>query len=174
MSCSSTVIRIPDLLRRATDNQRNPSLVYIFDRSDSSGKNVFLGGVEITPSDDAEQEADLVFVAEEELEDVRGDSKLYQEFDLQVANKVWTIAVLSLDGTFEPDHVFVVVGGLIIFVATIGLAWWVHQNTNRVAKMNRLKAEAESEKAALILESARKAADAERELNDFIAHEVSR
>ena len=130
---------------------------------------MFLGGVEITP---AAKSTNLVFVAEKELEEVRGSSKLYQEVDVQIANKEWTISVLALPGTYKPDFVFVLVGGFIILLATIGLAWWVYQNTNRVAKMNRLKAEAEAEKAALILESARKAADAERELNDFIAHEV--
>lgn len=169
---ASIVIRIPDLLRRATDNQGHPALVYIFDKSDSSGSPLFLGGVEITPSDDAEKDANLEFVDEQELEEVRGASKLYQEIDVQIANKVWTISILSMDGTFEPDYVFVIVGGIIILLASIGLAWWVHQNTNRVAKINRLKAEAEAERASLILESARKAADAERELNDFIAHEV--
>jgi signal transduction histidine kinase len=167
------VIRIPDLLRRATDNQGNPALVYIFDKSDSKGSPLFLGGVEITPAAAKEKGADLVFVAEQELEDVRGASKLYQEMDVQIANKVWTISVLSLAGTYEPDYVFVVVGGVIILLASVGLAWWVHQNTNRVAKINRLKAEADAERASLILESARKAADAERELNDFIAHEVN-
>lgn len=168
---ASIVIRIPDLLRRATDNQRNPSIVYIFDKSDSSGIPLFLGGVKITPADNENQEADLEFVAEKLLEQVQG-GRLYREIDVQIANKVWTVSVDAIDGTYEPDYIFVVVGGVIILLATMGLAWWVHENTNRVAKINRLKAEAEAEKASLILESARKAADAERELNDFIAHEV--
>ncbi|CAB9514998.1 respiration control sensor protein ArcB [Seminavis robusta] len=174
---ASIVIRIPDLLRRATDNQQHPSLVYVFDKSDSSGIPLFLGGVKITTDgDDTEEGEDssttLEFVQEKELEEVQGSSHIYQEYDIEVANKLWTVSVLALDGTFKPDIVFVIVGGVFFFVATMGLAYWVHQNTHRVAKINRLKAEAEAEKAALIIESARKAAEAERELNDFIAHEV--
>jgi hypothetical protein len=163
-------------LRRATQNQQRSSLVYLFDRSDSSGKPIFLGGVKITNLKKG-QEANttqLEFLEEMELEEVRGNAtRYYQEMDVEVANKVWTISVLAVEGTFKPDVAFVIVGGIIFLFATIGLAYWVHKNTYRVARINRFKSEAESEKAALILESARKAAQAERELNDFIAHEVS-
>lgn len=41
-----------------------------------------------------------------------------------------------------------------------------------MSKFNAMKAEAQSEKVALILENALQATHAERELNDFIAHEV--
>ena len=170
---ASIVIRIPDLLTRSTDKQSQGSDVYIFDKSDTSGNPLFLGGVRITPSAQEGSTADLQFLEEKLLEELRGpDGRLYREIDVQIANKVWTVSVLSRNDDFQADFVFVLVGGSIIFVATIGLAFWVHQNTKRVAKINRLKAEAEAEKASLILESARKAAEAERELNDFIAHEV--
>jgi CheY-like chemotaxis protein len=45
-------------------------------------------------------------------------------------------------------------------------------NYSREAKINEMRSAAESEKAALMLENAHKAAKIERELNDFIAHEV--
>ena len=170
---ASIVIRIPDLLRRATENQGSPSEVYLYDRSDSSGSPRFLGAVRITPSTTAgDYAAKLEFLDERDLEALKRNAHLYQEIDVDAANKIWTVAVVAIDGTFQAEYIFVLVGGIIIFLATIGLAWWVHENTKRVAKMNRLKAESEAEKAALILESARKSAHAERELNDFIAHEV--
>jgi len=65
--------------------------------------------------------------------------------------------VVAPEGSFEADYAFVLVGGVVIFLATTCLAFWVRQNTRRVASMNRLKAESEAEKAALILESARTA-----------------
>lgn len=170
---ASIVIRIPDLLRRATENQGSPSEVYLYDRSDSSGKPIFLGAVRIKPSTTTgDYAAELEFLGERDLGELEGEAHLYRAIDVDAANKIWTVAVVATDGTFQAEYVFVLVGGIIIFLATIGLAWWVHQNTKRVAKMNRLKAESEAEKAALILESARKSAHAERELNDFIAHEV--
>lgn len=172
LDLASIVIRIPDLLRRSTNKQSQGSYVYIYDKSDSSGAtHVFLGGVKIIPSASAGSLATLEFQKETNIVDLRGN-KLYREIDVQIANKVWTIAVAAVNADFQANYVFILVGGCIIVVATLGLAFWVHKNTSRVAKMNRLKAEAEAEKASLILESARKAAEAERELNDFIAHEV--
>jgi CHASE1-domain containing sensor protein len=173
---ASIVIRIPDLLQRATKNQQRSSAVYLFDKSDSENQTIFLGGVKITNAHVGKEytSAELEFLAERELEDLRRDSKgYYHEMDVQIANKVWTISVMAVDGTFKPDVALVIVGGIIFLLATIGLAYWVHENTYRVARINRLKSEAEAERATLILEGARKAAEAERELNDFIAHEVS-
>ena len=59
-----------------------------------------------------------------------------------------------------------------IFVACICLALWVYANHKRVEKINEMSAEAEAEKAAIMVQSARRATKCERELNDFIAHEV--
>ena len=41
----------------------------------------------------------------------------------------------------------------------------------RIDKFNALKAQVDAEKTRLILETSEQAAKAERELNDFIAHE---
>jgi nitrogen-specific signal transduction histidine kinase len=41
-----------------------------------------------------------------------------------------------------------------------------------MSKLAQLKASSQKDRARLIVESARSAAKAERELNDFIAHEV--
>jgi CHASE1-domain containing sensor protein len=165
---ASIVIRIPDLIQRSANNQAEGSHVYIYDESDSSGKTIFLGGATIVPSGG---NADLEFLPEVDLHSLRG-GRLYKETRIEVANKIWTISVSPSDGTFEPVLVFVITGGIIIFLATVALAGWVYVNMQRVAKFNRMQAEAEAEKAALILQSAKKAAEAERELNDFIAHEV--
>jgi len=155
---ASIVIRIPDLLRRATENQAVPAMVYLYDNDDSRGDTLFLGAVEIRPtSADGKFVADLRFLKEKELEDLQGSAKLYREFVVFAANKHWTVAVVAPEGSFEADYAFVLVGGVVIFLATTCLAFWVRQNTRRVASMNRLKAESEAEKAALILESARTA-----------------
>ena len=76
--------------------------------------------------------------------------------------------MVAPENTYQANIVFVVLGGIIIFFASIFLALWVF----RITKITQLKAAVEAEKAALILDTARKATKAERELNDFIAHEV--
>lgn len=171
---ASIVIRIPDLLQRATLNQGEGGSVYLFDQSDSSGAPIFLGAVKITPVvQGLRGSADLFFLPELTLPELQAQNNAYYHQDnVPIANKIWTVVVLSDVTYFQPDYTFVITGGVIIFVASVFLAIWVCRNTTRVARLNRLKAEAEAERAALIVDNAKQAAKAERELNDFIAHEI--
>ena len=57
-------------------------------------------------------------------------------------------------------------------LAAIALAVYVRNDAKKTKSFNELKQQASHEKAALILKNARQAAKTERELNDFIAHEV--
>ena len=59
-----------------------------------------------------------------------------------------------------------------ILVASVFLAAWVCQNSRRQAKLNSVRSQAAMDKAQLVLESARQSLRAERELGDFVAHEV--
>ncbi|GAX12250.1 hypothetical protein FisN_1Hh181 [Fistulifera solaris] len=168
---ASIVIRIPDLIRRSTENQQQSSAVYIFDRSDSGGQPLFLGGAEVKPYGD-HSGALLTPLPETTLTEIQKTSKLYFEENIRAANKVWTVSVLSIDDTFKPNVLFVSMGGTIVFLASLCLALWIFTHTRRVEQLNRMKADADAEKAKLILENAHEATRAERELNDFLAHEV--
>jgi hypothetical protein len=162
---ASIVVRIHDLLRRSTLNQVESSQVYIFDMSDSSGEPIFLGGVTVEKRKG--QTAELTFMPEVGLEQISGH--LHWIEDVNAANKVWRVTVVALPGTFQADVVFVILGAVIISVVGISLSVWIYTSAKRVAYFNRRQAEAEAEKAALILDNAKQAAKAERELNDFIA-----
>jgi hypothetical protein len=50
------------------------------------------------------------------------------------------------------------------------LAFWFHAHMNRMNKINKMRSDAATEKAALIVETARKQATMERQLNEYIAH----
>jgi hypothetical protein len=167
---ASIVIRIPDLIRRSAAGQGESAAAYIYDDSDSSGKPIFLGAADIVSNGSGD--AVLTFLPEIELEQLRKIDSLYYEERVKAANKEWIVVVHSLEGTYEPDLVFVILGGVIIFVASGCLACWVLNNTKRVEQFNQMREASDSEKAALILDNARQATKAERELNDFIAHEV--
>lgn len=170
----SILIRIPDLLTRAAQDQAESSSVYLFDNSVSEETPAFLGATTITASSDLGTNAELTFLPKTTLEELcEKDHYLFYTATIQAANREWMVAITSINGTYEPDIVFVVLGGVIIFIASSALACWVHTNTKRMEAFNRVRTEAEAEKAALILENARQATKAERELNDFIAHEVS-
>jgi hypothetical protein len=169
------VIRIPDLLQRAAEDTGVSLAAYIYDASEyAGGPPRFLGGAEIRMGNGENVgEPVLVFLHEIELEVLRGYSILSQESVVKAANKDWIVVVHVIDDKFDPDIFFVLFGGVVIFLASVGLAYWVHANSKRVDTFNRMKQEADTERASLVLESARQAAKAERELNDFIAHEVS-
>lgn len=167
---ASIVIRIPDLLRRAAAGNGISSAVYIYDESDSLGVPRFLGASEIvTGKNDAN-------LPERELADLEKwlhhGGILHQANRIKAANKDWVVVTHALDGAYQPNLAFVIFGGIIIFLASVCLAYWVHANSKRIDAYNKMRAHAESERAALILENARQATKAERELNDFIAHEV--
>ena len=124
---ASIVVRIRDLISRAAENQGESSMVYIYDKSDSSGSPLFLGGAEVIPQKSFEK-AEMVWVPEIELEDLRHlDRRHYFEEDVFAANKEWTVVVMALPGTFEPDLVFIVLGGCIFIVASMFLALWVRK-----------------------------------------------
>ena len=169
---ASIVIRIPDLIKRAAANQGESSEIYIYDMGDSSSNPLFLGAAKVV-NRGIGKGADLVRIDEIQLEELEANSpSMTFEGEVRAANKIWLVHVHVLSGTFESNHTFVVLGGSIIFVASICLAWWVYSNTRRVEFFNSIKAAAEAERAALILNNANQATKAERELNDFIAHEV--
>lgn len=171
---ASIVIRIPDLLRRAAVDTMNSMSVYMYDASEySGGPPAFLGGADIVVNDDSSEGPTLDFLMELELQDLRHTDHKYKEDVVQAANKNWIIVVHAPDGSYQPEYIFVILGGVVIFIASALLAYWVHVNSTRMDAFNTMRAQAESERAALILDNARKATKAERELNDFIAHEVS-
>lgn len=169
---ASIVIRIPDLLIRAGKDQGENSKVYLYDNDDTSGMPVFLGAAEIT-SRGLGEGASVVRQNEISLDALRKDApEKHVEEVIRAANKQWTVFVRTSDDSFEANHAVAVLGGCIIFCATAFLAFWVWSNTRRIQKLNMMKAEADAERAALIIENANQSAKAERELNDFIAHEV--
>lgn len=67
---------------------------------------------------------------------------------------------------------YVILVGLVVFVAFFCLAIWVLATDRKNRSYAALKAQAAAERNALVLENANKAAQTERELNDFLAHEV--
>jgi hypothetical protein len=166
---ASIVIRIPDLLKRSAENQVEPSKVYLYDRSDSSGAPLFLGAIQVDPVEGGK--ANLISLEEVELAEVLETDRIVTQ-DIPVANKVWVVVVTAVDGSFKPDLLLVLIGGVIIFAASLLLAMWVWINSRKIVRFSEERAHSDAERAALILDNAKQAAKAERELNDFVAHEV--
>ena len=180
---SSIVICMPTVLRKSTEKRAMDVIVYIHDSTDSSGETKFLGGVRVEVFDDGSNakngdplDGELLphkyhFLPEVSLSDLSGHLTYQNEIPL-TDDKRWTVTVVAIDGTYESSLVFVIIGGVVVLVASGCLSLWIYNNHRRMKKFSELKSKSESEKAALILENARQATKAERELNDFIGHEV--
>eukprot|EP00977_Amphora_coffeiformis_P011150 scaffold2661_cov166-Amphora_coffeaeformis.AAC.4 len=175
-------LRIPELLARAHTNfahDKNLRL-YVFDSAESTRAPAFLGGAWLQ-STKAGETCDLgeciehrhAFLDEVELDDVHGRATRYLVTrNLKIASRQWTFVVLGENDAYDPDLFFVVFGSCLIVALTISLLVWIRSSSYREARLNGFRAQAEAEKAALLVQSAENTAVAQRELNDFIAHEV--
>jgi signal transduction histidine kinase len=168
---SSIVVCIPDLITRSISTEGKDSKIFIHDISDptSGGEPVFLGAASVVRETNGA--VNIEFIEEEPFNSL-SDGKLFHHQNIKAADRVWTITVVGVEGRWDSSMVFVIVGGVIILFASITLAFWVRTDERRTKKFNEIRQEAEHEKAALILKNARQATKTERELNDFIAHEV--
>jgi signal transduction histidine kinase/ActR/RegA family two-component response regulator len=168
---ATLVIRIPDLLRASAVHYQSESIaVYIFDSSKAYDYQQFLGGVGVSVRDGWTTNT---FFAETELSTLRSSNtkRIYEEA-LTVASSEWTIVVVPMAGTFEDELTFVILGAIMIFVACTCLAMFVYARRVAMITKNQMVSSTQAEKAALLVETAKASARAERELNDFIAHEV--
>lgn len=163
---SSIVICIPSLLERAMEGYAGKSKTYIHDTSDE--KDSFLGGVQHNP--DSDDPKAVNHLQEIGLDEIQGEYRYTEK--LALTNRIWTVTIVAPKSAYQPNISFVVSGAVLVLVASMCLALWIYTSTVRTRKFSAMKARVNSEKASLILENTRQAARAERELNDFIAHEV--
>lgn len=163
-------IRLPEVLIRTRGDfsLSSPVSVYIYDSTDDPDAPSFLAGAHFHAQTGAAVPPDgnLRFSPETELAQVRKMPHSYQVEKLfAFASREWNFVVVAQEGTYGPDLLFIALCASVIFVACCCLAFWVCRSSRRVTKMNQLRALAE-------VESVRRVAKNEREMNDFIAHEV--
>jgi signal transduction histidine kinase len=180
---ASIVICIHDILLHSAEKHRKwRHQIYIYDPSDwRNGEPVFLGAADVNPPRPEQTRRTTTSITRSRKLHVAADTAVtplpevpmqvaltgsYRAQTIDAADKQWIVIVRQVEGTFEPNHVFVILGGVIIFGASVCLAAWIFKSTKEE------RSHVQTEKAALILEAAQCTARRERELNDFIAHEV--
>jgi len=67
---------------------------------------------------------------------------------------------------------YVILGGALILATCCCLALWFHARLTRMMHVEEIKSAVEAEKAALVLENIKKVVQRERDLNEYLAHEV--
>jgi signal transduction histidine kinase len=160
---------IATILERSFEEYPAPMVMYAYDVT-LAGQSDFLGGAEYFYK--SKGTGRIRILPEVSLETLtRGGSRL-QLRDLEILDRKWKIVYAAPDHAFVPTIIYILLGGILIMSAGLFLSVWVYTNADRQNRMNQLRAQTESEKAAVIIEAAQKAMRGERELNDFIAHEV--
>lgn len=177
-------IRIPDVIRRAHKNlplQKCRVSVFLYDSTDTTRENQpFLGGAMMNEyrdggiAEDSNTDDDgVVFTPATELSSVLARKDHYHHSIVYpIASREWTFVVVASKDEFSSNITFVILSAVMFFVACTCTALWVHTHYRRVAKMTELRSKVETEKHAIVVENARNATRLEREMNDFIAHEV--
>ena len=183
---SLVLVRIPSLLERVAQVQEESLAVYLYDTTvlNTGGAPAFLGAgnfrihnrnVDATAAEGGGTTVEILDEIEyDEFRHQQRHQRLYYETTVPItpSGSTWKVAVVPLDDTFDPYVIYVGFGGAMIVTAGLFLAIWYHSHLQRDARLHAVRAASEAEKAALIVRSATQAAQAERELNDFLAHEV--
>jgi signal transduction histidine kinase/CheY-like chemotaxis protein len=177
-SFSSMVIRIPALLQRAiVGGQVEKSIsVYIYDIFDHvDASQQFLGAAMIPAN--RNEDTMLEALPQADLATLRARHSKSKAFVKEMAIEIvsdqsWLIVVEALEGTYDTNLTFVILAGVLLLVLCISLGVFIYCNFHRINKMNQIKSQAQKARTFVVVRTARKAARAERDLNDFIAHEV--
>ena len=164
---SLMIIRIPALLERAARIALVNTQVYIFEsKPNTTDPPVFLGAAHIQVSKEVANPI-VTSLPEMDFATLQATkSSLVYQTQLRIADRFWTI-VVQPDDT-ESNVSYIIVGGVIILVVCLLLAYGFNSHMVRVANFNRIRTEAEAEKSKNAIVQAKM----ERELNEFIAHEV--
>ena len=164
-------IYVPDLLYNVASSQSEKTLAYVFDDDDTSGhESAFLAGIMVDPTNG--DDGPLVEYQEEIDVSKLLDASECRSEKFPVVNRHWTVVVCKASGTYVPKNLFIILGGIIIFFACSCLALWLWASNRRLARFNEFKAAAEREKAALLIKNAERVAAAEKEMNEYISHEI--
>jgi hypothetical protein len=146
------LVRVPSLLARTAAIQEESLACYIYDTTvfNTGGSTDFLGAVDydVTRHPNGTIHTDLTFHQEVEIENVRDDysSDYFYEEDIPIAHGTWKIVVVPIDDRFEPNTAFVIFGGVMILISSIGLTTFLFYNSRSVFRIHEAKAAAEMER----------------------------
>ena len=171
---SLLVIRIPDLIERATQTLGESTEIFMYDTTEGNEEDgFFLCHIEVG-IDSRVGNHSYKILPPVSLSQVQQTRKLSKEKVISIADRQWTIVNVAVDGTFEPQLGFIITGAILIFICSIAVAAGVfsklrHVDERKEGKLRDMQAKSNTERAALVLEHAQQATRAERTLNDFIA-----
>jgi hypothetical protein len=119
---SVVVFRIPDLLTHTVMNSARSLSVYLYDSTEDQDMPQFLGGLKVCLCPTCPHGQNMQSVPETAYGNV---PRTYTQFEmaLPILDREWVVVIMPLDDTYKPAVFFVILGGVLLFVAFIVLAW---------------------------------------------------
>jgi CHASE1-domain containing sensor protein len=159
-SIVAMTIRIPDLLVASCSNLRASKDVYLYDSTED--EMLFLGAAQVMENGD---DHSIFELDETDYEDIDVSRKAFMsETTIDVMDRRWTVVVVPHDST-RAVPVFVVLGGLFIFLVFIACAVVLSNYLFRIDSISRIKSNAQIEKANVYHQQMQR----ERRLNEYLA-----
>lgn len=158
------VVRIPDLLKASFSRSHASQDVYLYDSTEED-KMLFLGAARTQKRGDEHTTFELNEIGHEDISVPRKAFKF--ETTIMVVDRRWKVVVVRDDSTVSVP-VFVVVGGLFVFLVFVAFAIVLNKYLVRIDSIGRIKSNAEAEKANVYHQQVQR----ERRLNEYLAHEV--
>jgi len=160
-------VRIKALIEKITINLPESLSMFIYDSTDSDTTPEFLIAAEMY------NDQRIIYLEKVALSTLRAKTVFFmKEHTVEIESRTWTIALIALENTFEPEFFSVLLAGKFIMIASFCTALWIVTSFRRTRTVLEVKRAADMEKARVIVRTAREKAKAEQELNDYIAHEV--
>lgn len=129
VAVTQLIVRIPDLLIQFTKGMKSKEILYLYDST--SDVPLYLGAGEIVEENGNRS---LVRIPEVELADIaRPSHSQYYATDIDVADRIWTVAIVSTDQ--NPNFIISTVGGVIIFLACALIAIWYFRHLTVLEEM---------------------------------------
>ena len=144
------LIHIRSLLKRAAKSQADNKAVYLYDCGPGKCHNStmdYLGGTEIMAVDSGEPKL-TYYDSEVIIEDILEGAYMNFTMDIEVGQRNWRIVVVSVDNTYKPNNATAIIGGVVIFAASLLLAWiWIIHNKKREKHVHHIMNKAAAESA---------------------------
>jgi len=180
---SSIVMCMSDLITRSTDHMTRTTFhenqlmsVYIHDLSHpTKSEPVFMVAARLNQNDteeDGEGTFSMKLLDEIPLDVFDCTDQLCYQRTITIANREWIVTIIDEQIRDGRRRFFIVITGAIVFAAFFALAIYVLATDRKNRAYATLRAQAAAERNTLVLDNANRAAQTERELNDFLAHEV--
>lgn len=173
---AALVIRIKSIVEASSEGLAQSLSLFVYDSTASDEEPEFLVAAELYTEPPDGSSENVVYILEGEeisLSELIAETVRPMHInEIDIASRTWTLVAVALEDTFQPDILYVTLSGKFIMVVSLFTSLWIITNHRSSRVLAEVKRRADLEKTKVIIGVARDKARSERELNDYIAHEI--